>query len=197
MLDKVRDTIVAAYRWKSSLKEEDLIALMDDETWMGADDAVKNGFADEKIEAVQAAASIDADKLARMPNVPEKFRERVQALVRATPAPNSTPKDEPNGEPAKPTAEDVRAAALEITELCKKAGVADMRDGYDWRRERDQKDLAILLATIMNASWRFRRWIQPGELLEKPKPEARAETRSTEDRAAELDWLKKKLHHGN
>ena len=73
----------------------------------------------------------------------------------------------------------------------------EMRDGYDWRRERDQKDLAILLATIMNASWRFRRWIQPGELLEKPKPEPRAESRSADDRAAELEWLKKKLHDGN
>ena len=130
MLDKVRDTIVAAYRWKSSLNEEDLIALMDAETWMGADEAVKNGFADEKIEAVQAAASIDSEKHARMPKVPEKLHERVQALVRATPAPEPTPKNEPKPEPAKPTAEDVRAAALEITELCKKAGVAGMAGDF-------------------------------------------------------------------
>lgn len=62
-LDKVRDTIVAAYKDRTGLEESKIIELMDEETWMTAAEAVELGFADE-IEGYQPiAASIKSDTM--------------------------------------------------------------------------------------------------------------------------------------
>jgi ATP-dependent Clp protease protease subunit len=57
-LDKVRESLIAVYREKSGLPDEEIIALMDAETWMTAADAVEKGFADEIDGGVSIAASI-------------------------------------------------------------------------------------------------------------------------------------------
>lgn len=59
MLDKIRDSIIAAYQGKTSLSREKLVELMDAETWLSADEAVEFGFADEVEVALRVAASID------------------------------------------------------------------------------------------------------------------------------------------
>src|ERR1051325_2166278 len=58
-LDTLRNTIVATYKWHSSLSDDELVALMDAETWMDADEAIAKGFATEKVEGLKAAATID------------------------------------------------------------------------------------------------------------------------------------------
>lgn len=56
-LDKVKDSILESYIAKTGLKKEILSKLMDDETWMNAEEALKYGFideiVDEKIEKAQ------------------------------------------------------------------------------------------------------------------------------------------------
>lgn len=47
VLDKVRDTMLGAYITKSGQSQEDIIALLDNETWLNADEAKKAGFVDE------------------------------------------------------------------------------------------------------------------------------------------------------
>jgi len=47
VLDKVRDTIVTVYREKCGKTDEEIIAAMDAETWMTADEAMAFGFVDE------------------------------------------------------------------------------------------------------------------------------------------------------
>jgi len=69
MADKFQDSIVATYKWKSQLSEEELNGLMDAETWMDADEAIANGFADEKIEGVSAAAAVIAARISSGTNV--------------------------------------------------------------------------------------------------------------------------------
>lgn len=110
-LDKVRATIIATYRWRSELSEDELGALMDAETWMSADDAIEHGFADEKVEGLQAAASLDPRVVAKL-NVPEQYRSRVDALVRkdAPPAPR------------------VAAAPADVLRACKAAGCLDLAE---------------------------------------------------------------------
>lgn len=83
-LDAIRNTIVATYQWHSSLSADELVALMDAETWMDADAAIANGFATEKVAGLKAVASIDPRAAAKL-TVPEKFKARVDALL--TPAP--------------------------------------------------------------------------------------------------------------
>ncbi|MDR1978554.1 MAG: Clp protease ClpP [Synergistaceae bacterium] len=56
-LDKVRDTIAAVYMAKTGLPEEKIKSMMDDETWMDADEALSLGFCDETDDAIEIAAS--------------------------------------------------------------------------------------------------------------------------------------------
>lgn len=103
-LDKIRDTIVAAYKWHSKLDDAALIALMDAETWMSADEAIANGFATEKVEGLKAAASLNRRVNPNL-TIPEKFRARVNELL------------EP--EPAAPPA----ASAEDVLAMCEEAGL--------------------------------------------------------------------------
>jgi ATP-dependent protease ClpP protease subunit len=114
VLDAMRAQIVATYQWHSPLDAEALIALMDAETWMDADEAIANGFATEKVEGLKAAASIDPRAVAKLA-VPEKFKARVEALLaKPTPA------------PAPPTA----AAATDVLRLCREGECLDLAEGF-------------------------------------------------------------------
>jgi ATP-dependent protease ClpP protease subunit len=84
-LDAIRNTIVATYKWHSSLETEALNALMDADTWMDADEAIANGFATQKIDGLTAAASIDPKVTAKL-SVPDRFKDRVKALLKPEPA---------------------------------------------------------------------------------------------------------------
>lgn len=78
-LDTVRDAIVATYKWQVPLSEDEIKALMDAETWMDADAAIKNGFATTKIKGLKAAASISQQAFGQY-QIPEQYRARVLAL---------------------------------------------------------------------------------------------------------------------
>ncbi len=58
-LDKIREGIIAAYQTKTVLAKDKIIEMMDSETWMTAEEAVKLGFADriEKEKLVAASLS--------------------------------------------------------------------------------------------------------------------------------------------
>lgn len=58
-LDKVRETILAVYREKTGKTDEELIPLLDAETWLTAEEAIALGFADEMQAEVKIAASLD------------------------------------------------------------------------------------------------------------------------------------------
>ena len=62
-LDKVRESILTVYREKTGMTDEELIPMLDAETWLTAEDAVKLGFADELQPEVKIAASIDGNFL--------------------------------------------------------------------------------------------------------------------------------------
>jgi len=57
-MDKIDESIVAAYQEKTGMDKEQIIELMKAETWMTAEDAFIYGFADEIEEQKQVAASI-------------------------------------------------------------------------------------------------------------------------------------------
>lgn len=60
-MDKIRESMIAAYRVKSGLDDERITEIMDAETWLTAAEAVELGFADEieagKLVAASAAGS--------------------------------------------------------------------------------------------------------------------------------------------
>lgn len=88
-LDKLREGMLAAYLAKTGEKttEEELVELLDAETWLNADECFDLGFVDEVIEAKEVAACGDPVLLARYKNVPEE-------LIRAVAATAPSVKDE-------------------------------------------------------------------------------------------------------
>jgi len=56
-LDRVREAIISAYEDKTGMDRDELLAMLEAETWMSAEEAVENGFADEIEEARPIAAS--------------------------------------------------------------------------------------------------------------------------------------------
>src|SRR5690606_6669453 len=46
VLDEVKETIINAYQTKTKLSREKISQLMDEETWMSAQKAISEGFAD-------------------------------------------------------------------------------------------------------------------------------------------------------
>src|SRR3990172_1293388 len=67
-LDKIKGGLIAAYRSKSGMSDEDIADLMSDETWLTAKEAVDFGLADEMTESVKAAAMFDLSRFRKLPN---------------------------------------------------------------------------------------------------------------------------------
>lgn len=114
VLDTMRGQIVNTYKWHAKGSDEDLIALMEAETWMNADEAITLGLATDKIEGLKAAAVLNP-KIANL-NVPDRYRARVDALLKPSspaPAPPEPPK---------------AMAAIDVIRECKAAGLLDLAE---------------------------------------------------------------------
>lgn len=73
-LDKIRESLIAAYLGKATeLEQEMLIEMMDAETWLTAADAKDYGFADEIEGAKDYAASLKGRFLNAYKNIPEEL----------------------------------------------------------------------------------------------------------------------------
>ena len=103
-MDKIDESIIAAYVEKTGMETDDIIELMTDETWMTAQDALDYGFADEIEESKQVAASMKNGMLlingqemdlSRFQNVPEFPKVKKPTRARAEP-PAPEPEPEPN-----------------------------------------------------------------------------------------------------
>lgn len=78
-LENINQSVKRSYLDKNSeLKEDELSALMDAETWLSAQEALEMGLADEVITAVQVAASITEDQMARYSKTPAALTEDVK-----------------------------------------------------------------------------------------------------------------------
>jgi ATP-dependent protease ClpP protease subunit len=94
-LDRMKAGMVAAYRDKSGRDDAEIEALMRDETWLSAQEAVSLGLADRVDEPVRMAAHFD---LSRFRNTPPQLA----ALV-ATPSPQEDDMSDPKkASPRKP-----------------------------------------------------------------------------------------------
>ncbi len=111
-LDTIRNSIIATYQWHSELDVKQIAALMDETTWMSADEAIANGFATEVVKGLKAAASIDPRGVAKL-SIPEKYRDRVKALLK--PEPEPAPAEEP-------------AKATEVLRLCREGDCLDIAE---------------------------------------------------------------------
>lgn len=80
-LDKVRETGANMYAQASGQSVEDILGMMDAETWMTAGEAEELGFVDEVISTVAAAASTKAARsfdLSMFQNLPQALKPAAQ-----------------------------------------------------------------------------------------------------------------------
>lgn len=89
-LEKIEEGIIATYEEKTGLEKEKIKEMMDKETWMTAEEAFENGFADEIEEEKKIAASINKETLNKYKNVPETckslfFMQEKAKSIRQTP----------------------------------------------------------------------------------------------------------------
>lgn len=86
-LEKMNKSVMAAYREKTGKSEEELLAMMDDETWMTADEAVGGGFIDElqKVKSKNVnARNIAASGSPLLPTaVVDKIKESINTQKQA------------------------------------------------------------------------------------------------------------------
>lgn len=109
-MDKARDGILAAYRNKSGKTDEELMAMLDAETWMTAAEAKEAGFADEIEAPVRLAATARAaDLLARFQSAPSSVLALVEENADTTGAPSETP---PAVAPPSPAPQDPNPVAV-------------------------------------------------------------------------------------
>jgi ATP-dependent Clp endopeptidase proteolytic subunit ClpP len=129
VLDKLRDSLVSIYRARTGKTAEELQTLLDAETWLGAEEAVAEGFADEvagqpvKAEAKGDAVFFNAVSFPRSaaPVVAEaepaenaKDPEQTETTEQ-TPPPAEIAKDpEPVAKPEPPTRETLAAQAPDL-----------------------------------------------------------------------------------
>lgn len=62
-LDRVRESMIAVYAERSGKSKDEIVSILDNETWYTAQEAVAAGFADEVEGARKIAASINRDVL--------------------------------------------------------------------------------------------------------------------------------------
>lgn len=62
-MDKIREAMIPVYRDKTGLSDEEIIALLDAETWLTAEEAKEKGFCDEIEDEKKLAASLHDEKL--------------------------------------------------------------------------------------------------------------------------------------
>lgn len=67
-LEKIKTSLITAYRDKCGLPDQDIADLMADETWMSAHEAVEWGFADEVTDEVRIAAHFDMKDFKKVPD---------------------------------------------------------------------------------------------------------------------------------
>lgn len=70
LLDKMKTDDIAIYSKKSGLPEKEIASMMDDETWLTADEAIEKGFADDSVDYGEIAARATPAILAKFGKVP-------------------------------------------------------------------------------------------------------------------------------
>lgn len=102
VLRQVSHAMARIYAGRTGKSEDEILALMRDETWFDGDAAVAEGFATHASNPVELHAS--ADRLARFHRVPAALTRAISHNVPAVPAHLESPMSVPNPSAAPPSA---------------------------------------------------------------------------------------------
>ncbi|MCZ8520135.1 MULTISPECIES: head maturation protease, ClpP-related [Paenibacillus] len=136
VLDKIRDSLVEVYSARTGKTSEELIALMDAETWMTSSEAVSLGFATEHEQSTPISAMMhgglavfngigfDLSGFARPPRLPEAPEQPVAAYA---PVPAATQLQNKGGDQPVLTVESLKNQYPDIFNAVLKQGAEQER----------------------------------------------------------------------
>lgn len=79
MLEGIDGSLVGIYHNRTGIKPDKLASMLEEETWLTADEAIELGFADAKSESFSAKAAFDVSLFR---NVPGIFKRETEACLR-------------------------------------------------------------------------------------------------------------------
>lgn len=123
VLDQTFEAIIAAYRAKApDIDDAELRRMVNDETWLTAQEALALGLADEVGNGVEVKACLAQGAAMK------RYRQTPQALLDqlADQTPDDDPETLPEATPPDPAAS--TALALMITQGCAKAGISNLAE---------------------------------------------------------------------
>ncbi|MFT8231336.1 head maturation protease, ClpP-related [Pseudomonas guariconensis] len=123
-LDQALEAIIAAYKAKApEIDDAELRRMVNDETWLTAQEALALGLADEIGNGVEVKACLgQGAAMKRYRQTPKALLDQLQASQAELPENDPTiPTD-----PAAPEVSDSAALALMITQACSKAGISNL-----------------------------------------------------------------------
>jgi ATP-dependent Clp protease protease subunit len=90
VMDKMKAGIIAAYRQKSHLSEQEISDLMDEETWMTAEEALENGFVDSIDKTDDSSAkNFDLSKFRNSASFLSRLQHEHKARGKRAPKPGT------------------------------------------------------------------------------------------------------------
>ncbi|MET4240308.1 head maturation protease, ClpP-related [Bradyrhizobium sp. RT10b] len=130
VLAMMQDNIRNAYVQRTGLDSAKIAKMMDAETWLAADDAVKLGFADRVDNPVESAARFNVAKFNKVPKLFGAHSKEETMTTKTNDAANSGEGNDGADDATKAARDAVVAEAKAIRELCKLAGKADLADKF-------------------------------------------------------------------
>lgn len=106
MLDRVKATLVATYATRTKQPADVIAKMMSDETWLSAEDAKSQGFANTVVEASAVVAAFDPSQFT---NVPQELRVALHKEPKPMPDPAPAPAPVPAA-PKSATIQELKAA---------------------------------------------------------------------------------------
>lgn len=130
VLDQTLEAIIAAYKAKSpEIDDAELRRMVNDETWLTAQEALALGLADEVGNGVEVKACLgQGTAMQRYRQTPKALLDLLNGEPDAGPQPGPDPAAPPADPPADPEKPDATALALMITQGCTKAGMSNLLD---------------------------------------------------------------------
>ena len=125
VLDQTLEAIIAAYKSKApDIDDAELRRMVNDETWLTAQEALALGLADEIGSGVEVKACLgEGAAMRRYRNTPQALKDQLNG-VQAEP-PEEDELSDP-GSPVEPIVADSAKLALMITQACGKAGINNL-----------------------------------------------------------------------
>lgn len=144
-LGKMQEQIADAYVNRSGMDRKEVIRMMNRETWLNANEALKLNLVDEIAEPIKMAAAFD---ISRFHNVPAAFGRTMESIMKKRGAQAETENEELDEQSSVKTEDEIREEILatqdEIRAMCNIAGKPELADGFIKAKKSPQDVLADL-----------------------------------------------------